>query len=474
MGMFDDSYDPTDPNQQTVPYKRPGADMFSDIGYMSPQQKDLQAFQMQQQYIQRQLAQQQQMLELQSMSQNMGAQTAGLAAGFSYPAYLAQQNNNGGIQNRGLTSALSQLMGRFQGGGQPGGNPMGMGLNGMTPPPPNQIDPSMLIAKRMQEAQASGKTPADGKLQASQDLFQLSQARNDPSLAQMAARLQDQAYQEKAANENKSSITAKNQADAAKTNFEVTKEKAQLANPQGDIHGTDGEGNQVTYQRTYDENGTYKGLQLVTKGKPIQYTVPETPGDRSKDVQDFRTLVNNSVGTNQLIDALSTNLQKGAATGWPSEVVEGLSNVIGGLGQLGQPDMSKEAVDELNKHTGDFTNWANQTHLASSQWAQLTMSLASTYAEGGRISNKEIMTAEHTLGEAIANPKIAANVLNDVKQRVGAAVDRQHDLLSQSGMPKSAQQVIDNFHNYYKQKSGVQDSDGWQDLGNGVRIRLKQ
>lgn len=452
MGMFDDqSYDPTNPNDQTEKYKQPGSDPFAEFGIMTPMQKDAQAFQMQQQLRQQQMQLQIQQATLQRNQQQGSVDAAGLASGYSFPTYLALQAGKSGGDNPMMTRGLTQLgsMGAQALGGQPnngvgvpmpgGGGPpggggmmgsggqrpmMGQPTTGMMAGPVPDNDPSMILTRALQ----SSNDPGTAYLTAGQQLAAQATQTGNAELARSATAmivkgqtLKASQDAQAAGTEEKKSATTKNLAEAAKDQADL--KYAKNVHP---IDFPDG-GTGLAWQTP---DGTWK---TGFKGEKLQRTLDTTPAQKGKEVEDFQELTRNVAGTSQKIDQVKQNLAQGAAAGsWAEAGVGTVNNIVGTLGQLVPGSkMEESAVNSLNdlKAKGTFKGWADKTAINESVLNDLTMNLAKTYAgPGGKVSNIEIRRAAETIGEHIGSPSTFIKVLDDVKTRTNDDYNTQYKL----------------------------------------------
>jgi hypothetical protein len=466
MGMFDgDGYDPTSPADQVEQYKK-SSNPLGDLGLMTSQQKQMQAIQMQNQLAQMQLARQQQMLGLQSMQQNMGVNAAGLASGFNAPMLMAM----GGLQPAfagPLTKGINALIDKF--GPNSGMTPMGQqALQSQN------LDDTAVLNYAMQQA---GGDTAKGYRIASQLYSRM--GRND-----VAANLQIKANEIDLANQQKQATIGKTQAETEQAKAQTAKTTADITKPEnlGEVHNMQG---MVGRKEAQFNTKTGKWEERTGDfGLPLQYTLPELPGDMSKDIVNFRTDLVNTEDAIGKMRQLRGALENGAAQGWTADIVNTANNVLGTLGQfIPQDKLDKSAVATLDKYTkdGTFANWADKTGINESRWADLTMALAASMAEGGKISNKEIARAQESLGENFSNPRTVSAILQDVEKRAGETIDRKHSYLKASTMPAAQKTDIDNLYGNFKQRTfgtsqqiGQPDADGWVTLPNGIKIREKR
>lgn len=440
-GPFDfDGYDPTDPSEQQEPYKRPAADQLSSFGILTDQQRAQMAMQQQNSLRMQQLAQQQKMLQLQQTQQNMSVGAAQLGTGFGFP--VLQAMGGGNPQNTQLTSALNKIIQSRQ--AKSAGINADMASMGGGPSGDN--DASKILNEEIQNNPDTGSA----YIKASARIAALGNKRGDSHLLDIATRMRLAGNQQQLSAGKITAETAKDNAQA--TNDTTTSElaRAKAGNP-GEAFGVNFENGDVGKMvQLKNQDGSFKSYQVINRGKQAQYTVAELPGDRSKDLRDYREYVGNIVQSSKSMDQIVQNMKQGGSIGWTGEAVEAVNNVVGSLKQLAPTaNVTQDAVKEVNKYSSDFDAWAKKTNINSSIMSDLTMQLAASYAKGGRISNVEIKHAHDTLGESIGDPSTLAAVLGSVKSRLLEGLSTKRDTLK-IGSPKDLNDQVDQLYDYAK------------------------
>lgn len=415
-------------------YKQPGADIFSDIGLMSPQQQMFQSVELQNMMQQQQLARQQQMLALRNMSQNIGVNAAQAGTGFAGPMLMQM----GGLQpswGPGLTSGLNQAIDMYANRGQQ--------QNGMMPQaaPSSDVDPARIVDDSIR---ASGGDPAKGYKMAADTLSQLADSTGNDNYRMSAARLRAQAFALQQKEAESSASTQKNQADAAEARARAKSVGAEMYMPKplGVVHDQSG---QVGLAYSQIDPSTGKpSIKTTGWGVPIQYVIPNTPNGMESNIRNFQDTVTNGLDSMQRINGLENLLKSkgGAAQGWAADGVDFANNLLGTLRQLA-PGTTLDAGAEaaLGKYNGTFQQWANKTAISQSLWSDLTMGLAGVYAHGQRISNVDIKRAADTLGESQSNPESITQILDSVKSRMSQHIDNEAETYLIGGNPQYKGQI---------------------------------
>lgn len=427
-------------------YRQPGADVFSQMGVMSPQQQMFQGVELQNMMEQQQFARQQQMLAMRNMAMNMGAQAANVGTGFGGP--LLQMM--GGMQpafSSGLTNGINQLIDLKNRGFQNGAP---IGVMGSLSSDPNQFDPTALLAYARQKFPDD---PAQANKWAGQQLIQAGQSSRNPTWEQAGVRLMD-------AGNALALSRGKTQADINKSNAQANESTARAnelqaelskPNPMGPFH--DQQGNVGEGYSQYDVAKGAWNIKSTGWGKPIQYVLPQTPGDISKDIGDFRERLSDTEDAIARIRQVRQGLANGAAQGWTADGVKLVNDLQGSIEQLAPGSMlDSDGQKLLGTYKGDFNSWAQATGVNESTWADLTMALAKSYAKGGRISNQDIERAKESIGENYSDPRTVTAILNNVEQRTTGDVDRDYAYLRSSAMMPQQKQDIDNLYGTFKQR----------------------
>ncbi|MDE2097348.1 MAG: hypothetical protein KGL39_08905 [Patescibacteria group bacterium] len=405
-------------------YRQPGADVFSDMGLMTPQQQQFQGIELQNMLQQQQFARQQQLLAMRNMSMNMGANAAQVGSGFAGPMLMQM----GGLQpswGGQLTNGIDGLISAYQNRGQPQG---GMPQGGMVPQAAGAaqgVDPGQIINDSIR---AAGGDPAKGYKMAADTLSQLADTTGNDNYRTAAARLRIKAFQTQQSEASSAANTAKANADAqeAASRAQATTAAISAPRPMGVAHSPDGQTGIAWSQ--YDPQTKSWETKSGYWGVPIQYQIPTTPNGQMENQNAYRQTVMNGIDSQRRINSLIglINSKGGAAQGWAAEGVGFANDLLGTIQQLApgrQLDSTGEAA--LKQYNGTFQNWANKTELSESYWSDLTMGLAGVYAHGQRISNVDIKRAADTLGESVGNPKSIVPVLQSVSQRMSQDIDTQ-------------------------------------------------
>lgn len=425
-------------------YRQPGADLFSDLGLMSPQQQMFQGVEMQNMLEQNQLARQQQMMALRNMSMNIGVNAANAGTGFAGPMLMAM----GGLQpawQGGLTQGINGLISKYGPQGQQGGM-LPPGVMGAT----GGVDEAKILDDSLK---AAGNDPAKGLSLAANTFSQLADATGNDNYRMAAARARQKAFELQQSEAQSSAITDLKKAQAGESTARQQSLQAGLTKPApiGEVHDQSGRVAQEYAQ--YSPASGQWNLGHTSWGTQMQFVLPQTPGDVSKDIGDFRDRLANTEDAVTRIRQVRQGLANGAAQGWTADAVKFANNLQGSLEQLAPGSMlDADGQKLLGTYKGDFNSWAQATGVNESTWADLTMALAKSYAKGGRISNQDIERAKESIGEDYSDPRTVAAILNNVEQRTTGDVDRDYAYLRSSAMMPQQRADIDNLYHTFKQR----------------------
>lgn len=406
--------------------KKPAADLFTQLGILSPSEKRAQQVQQQitQQLLQQQQAQIAQQMRIQQQNANT-QQRAAAPGGFNFSTYAAM----GGLQ--GLPNPMTGSQRGFLGGNQSGagGQPnIATPQSGGSPGAGFDIDPSSILSQEIQ------LTPDDqpGALRrAGQKLLAVANARKDGDLQKVATNilakgqeLQVQADKDKAGIRN---TNATAEGTEQKTKFEA----AQAGNPGTPFTYRTADGDISTARDTKNNLGGVNGMEVLGKGPNKQINGSDdllTGTQAGEQSVKFEDLLANTDATISAMRDIRTNLANGAAQGWTATGVSFFNNVKGSLEQLaGSYSYTDDAVKALaGLKGGAFQEWANKTGVNSSIWNDLVSNLAKTYNPTGTITEKDITRAAKTVGQDISNPQTVVKVLEDAERRSRNFVDKKY------------------------------------------------
>lgn len=449
-------------------YRQPGADIFSSMGIMNPQQQMFQQVEMRNMLEQQQFAREQQMLAMRNMSMNMGANAAQIGSGFAGPMLMGM----GGLQNgqiaKGVTGLADALISKF--GPQNGGmTPMGPQAAASQA---SQIDPTQIIAA------ARAKYPDDpgrAYTEAGQQLIQLGKASGNDALIQGGVRTMDQGNKFRLANAQTEANTAKSAAQAAEANARVKSLQVSMNMPKtvGTVRNSAGwQGLQ------YAQRGPDGQIHMYTTGwgPNLTYASPGTPGGWQKNGDSFQKYTEtNSTAINR-INSLESQVKNGAPIGWAQDATSFFNDVLGTLKQLtpGDSNIPDSVRSDFEKNfPTTFQSWATKGEIGESTAQDLVMSLASTYAAGRQVSRTDIARAESVVGTATSNPQTLIPLLENVKQRTIGDVDRtaQFYLAGGEGNAQYSQRIKGLQQTFHSTISAPSVNAGTTtDLGNGWTV----
>jgi hypothetical protein len=450
-------------------YRQPSADVYSQLGIMSPQQQMFQGISMQNMLEQQQLARQQQMMALQSMSMNMGANAAQVGSGFAGPMMLQM----GGLRPAGMgaiTNALNAGINAYANRGNPQSGMTPMGPQAQMSQGINPNDPQSVIAAGYR---ANNGDPAKA-LRWAADYFNNSK---DPSQQMMAGRLYEQAEQLREKEAANAASVAKDLGSAHESEARTTTLNAGLTRPVPMGQGHDANGNVGLVQAVYNPATKTWSNTSGFWGPSLAYAIPNSPGGADKNLDTFQGLADTASKTYTRIGQLEGLVKNGAPIGWAQDGASWFNDVLGTLKQIAPGDNVPTDVKDYMSKTFDqtFQSWATKGEIGESTAQDLVMTIASGYAGGRQVSKNDVQRAEAVVGAATSNPSTLISTLENFKQRQSQDLDRAYGFYKARGVgmgPMAGRYgaSLDAVYGTYKKQVTEQAPSGPIDMGNGWTV----
>jgi hypothetical protein len=434
-------------------YRQPGADVFSSLGIMTPQQKMFQGISMQNMLEQQQLARQQQMMALQMEGQNIGVNAAKVGSGFAGPMLMAMGGMNSPLATR-LPGAIAQAFGPQQG--------QGSGMMGMPPGQGGDVTSLLNFAN-----EKFNGDPGKAYAWAGQQLSRWADQTGDPQAREQAVRLSQMGFNLSQEEANKAADTARLNAQAGESAQRTKTLQAEMLAPKPMGTGHDMSGNEGLVWAQYNPQTNKYEQMSGFWGPAIAYAVPNTPGGADKNLDTFQTLADNGSKAITRLNQLETQVRNGAPIGWAQEGASFFNDVLGTLKQVVPgTNISPDVQQYMNGTYGNtFQDWATKGEIAESTAQDMVMTLASSFAAGHQVSRADIDRAEKVVGTATSNPETLLPVLNMVKQRTSADLDRAYAFYKARGGTPAYLKSLDGVHQEYYRQIGSPATNGGS--GNG-------
>lgn len=173
---------------------------------------------------------------------------------------------------------------------------------------------------------------------------------------------------------------------------------------------------------TLMSQGYVKAPTQQIQAKPGELTKSQAGKIMLKGAEGRSALAKNVTEIDNLIKTVSSKDFIGGATGMATQglnsAVTQVQQLFGGENLLNDDGSINESALEISQETASrLQRAAGQGGLAQSQTLQLAYILAKANDPSGRLSDRDVKTAEDMLGDT-ADPKVRAKILRDVQRRL--------------------------------------------------------